>query len=625
MKKGFRQNLSMLILTVVFVHVILADCMVYFLSVGNITANVVAAAGEGILYIFLLKKKIIQVTNDFCRWDLIFWTVLAVTCVLTIGFADESFDTYNYHIYLQENPFTDKIYEDFFPGRTLNSFIYPLADRVFYLFRGALGYRLGTLPSYLILIPMFYGIKKWLRLPDLEMDQRFLAVFSMVPICTFIILQQTGTYYIDNFSVVFLMEFTYEVVADGEDLFENRAQLYFLALLAGIITCIKFTNAVFLIGLIIYLFIRNFRNLRGLKWFDYIFAAVLFLIPLLPYGADAIRQTGSPVFPYYNRIFRSAYFAENNWFDLRWGPDRLWQLLIWPVYILFRPEKAYEYRIGVTNIAFAAGYLLSLVYFVKGLYAGICKKKMIDKRKWLLSCILLYDCLVWGKYMIGYIRYAGIIPVLGMIFVIWLLWEGIALKGRGREIVCIAVVSVSVLAGGVQYCRHCVPKWYAFYLIPARTESGKLKKPEFAFKIRQAFTMLGKDRDNLSYDIDGIWGAVGGDSLSPQLLSTDDRIVYLEYGIATGETEKAQQIYWDNVLNNHIYVPLFGNKTEEKLEILDAYHFEVSEITDILYEVPFVQEEQTMYIVRVQYNQEHNDGNRDIFDNLRKTMQKFGK
>ncbi len=342
MKKGISQNLSMAVLTVIIVHVILTDCIIYFADMRYLSANAAVAVGEVILLYFLLKKQIVRVTNEYCRWDMFFWGLLAVLCVLSIGFADKNWDTYSYHIYLQENPFTNKIYEDFFPGRTLTSFVYPLADRVFYLFRGMLGYRLGTLPSYLILIPMFYGVKKMLRFLIPAIDQRFLSVISIFPLCTFIILQQTGTYYIDNFSIVFLLEFTYEVMADGESFFENSAQLYYLALLAGIATCIKFTNAIFLTGLIIYLLVKNIKKLCIIKWFDYILAVTFFLMPLLSYGLDAIRQTGNPFFPYYNKIFKSAYFAKENWLDMRFGPDNLWQFWVWPVYILFHPDEAYD-------------------------------------------------------------------------------------------------------------------------------------------------------------------------------------------------------------------------------------------------------------------------------------------
>lgn len=618
MKKDISQNLSMLLLTVIFIHVILTDSMVYFASLKYITANVVVAVGEVILFTFLFKKEIVRVTNGYCKWDMLFWTMIVLLCVLSIGFADKNYDTYSYHVYLQENPFTDKIYEDFFPGRTLTSFVYPLADRVFYLFRSIFGYRLGTLPSYLVLIPMFYGVKKLLHFLAPAMDQKFLSVISIVPLCTFIILQQTGTYYIDNFSIVFLLEFTYIVIADGENLLGNRAELYFIALIAGIATCIKFTNAIFLIGLIIYLFIKNIRKICALKWFDYFFVVLLFIMPLLPYGIDAIRQTGSPVFPYYNSIFKSAYFAEDNWLDLRFGPHNLWQFIVWPIYILFHPDKAYDLKHGLTDFAFAAGYVFSLIFFLKGLYARFHKSESIDKGKWYLSCILLYDYLVWEKFIIGYTRYAGIIPVLGIVFVIWILWEGIVKRDRCRKIVCIAVIGVSVFVGSLEYCGYCAPRYYACYFIPSIAEKFQEENP--ALKIRQAFTMLGKDREILSYDIDGIWGVVRDDSLSPQLLSADDRIVYLEYGFKTGETEKARQIYWDNVLNNNIYIPLFGNLIEEKLKLLDENHFEISEITDILYEVPFIQGEQTMYIVRIEYDQDHNSGNAEMFENLKGMM-----
>ncbi len=186
---------------------------------------------------------------------------------------------------------------------------------------------------------------------------------------------------------------------------------------------------------------------------------------------------------------------------------------------------------------------------------------------------------------------------------------------EASEIVCIVIVSLSFLVGGLQYCGYCAPRYYACYFVPAIAEKFREDNP--ALKIRQAFTMWGKDRDKLSYDIDGIWGVVRDDSLSPQLLSTDDRIVYLEYGFKTGETEKANQIYWDNVLNENIYIPLLEGLTKDKLKILDENHFEISEITDILYSVPFIQGEQTVYIVRVQYNREHNDGNTEILEILK--------
>ena len=57
MKKGFSQNLSMLLLTFIFIHVILTDCMVYFVSLEYITANVVVVVGEVIFLRSSSKRK----------------------------------------------------------------------------------------------------------------------------------------------------------------------------------------------------------------------------------------------------------------------------------------------------------------------------------------------------------------------------------------------------------------------------------------------------------------------------------------------------------------------------------------------------------------------------------------
>lgn len=614
MKKELNINISLLVLLIIFLQVIVTDNIIYFIGMEYIYANIIALAVNFIIIGGLIKKKVIKIENQYTKWDIVFYVILITTCVLSIGFADKMWDTYSYHIYLQENPFQDKIYEDYFPGRTLTTYVYPIADRIFYIFRAVAGYRLGTLPSYFILLVMFYEIKKFIKFLVPDIGERFLSIISIVPICTFIILQQIGTYYIDNFSIVCLLEFSYIVMVHGTRIFEHKLWLYYLALAAGIATCIKFTNAIFLIGLILYLLIINIKCIKLVRWYDYIFLLAVFCLPMLPYCVDAIIQTGSPFFPYYNKIFHSEFFAHENWLDLRFGPDNFWQFLCWPVYILFHPAEAYDLQHGLTDFAFASGYVVSLVYFIIGIYDAVKKAGKIDKRKWFLAAVLIYDYLVWERFVLGYTRYAGIIPVLGMIFVVCLLWEGIIKNNKMKKIGCMAAISISILIAVIEYCGYCAPRYYACYFMPAIAK--RLNEEDLPLKIYQSFAMLGRDRDKLSYDIDGIWGVVRDDSMAPQLLSVDDRIVYLEYGFKTGETEKSQQIYWDNILNNHIYVPLYGDLIYEKLALLDENHFELVEIADTLDDVPFIQGNQTLYVVQVAYNAQHINGNEELFAEL---------
>ena len=73
----------------------------------------------------------------------------------------------------------DKINYDFFAGRAVNSFLYPLADRVNFLFRNILGYRVGTMGSYYILIVIFYQIKKFLKEMTKNVSEKLISIFSI--------------------------------------------------------------------------------------------------------------------------------------------------------------------------------------------------------------------------------------------------------------------------------------------------------------------------------------------------------------------------------------------------------------------------------------------------------------
>jgi hypothetical protein len=97
---------------------------------------------------------------------------------------------------------------------------------------------------------------------------------------------------------------------------------------------------------------------------------------MLPYFINAWVQTGSPLFPYYNMIFKSEYFAEENWIDERYGPKSIIQFLIWPIYIIINPTKAYE--VGSTDLAFASGYIIVIAYLLFALYKRIVKREKSD-------------------------------------------------------------------------------------------------------------------------------------------------------------------------------------------------------------------------------------------------------
>ncbi len=606
MEKLKEINISFFLLLVLFMQVIISDTIIYFFNARYIVAQIIGLIINIIINILLIKK-VYKIKHDFSKWDSIFFIIIFLMFIATIAFPNRLSDTYTYHLYLQKYTFTDKINEDFFPGRTVTSFIFPIIDRLFYLFRSKLGFRLGTLPSYFIFIVIFYQIKKIIKkFVGENLKPYQLSILSILPIGTFILLQQVGSYYIDNFSVSLLLEFSYIILFENENLFKNKKRLYFLAFLVGLIVCTKLTNAVYLILPIIYILIHNIKDIKNIKWYDYIFLIITALLPLLPYLLDTILQTGSPVFPYYNTIFKSKYFANENWVDNRFGTKNLFEVIVWPIYIIIFPRRAYE--TSRTDLNFGIGYIISIIYLLYILCKRIFKKEKIKLSTNILYCIyIIYLCLIWAKFSIGYTRYAGIIPVLSSILVIKLLISLIDKKAILSTIVVAFILAVASISGFYEWITHNVLIYYENNLENLKTN----------------VICLLKDQDYLKYDIDGIWGVITDDSGIPSMLNVDDRIVQLSTGFKIGETEASEKIYWDNVLNNDIYVPIYGRDSELKLKELDDFHFEITEIASILPNVLYLENATPIYIIKVKYNENKTTPNFILFNQILENKSDF--
>lgn len=611
-------NISFYVLLLLLIQVIFSDIIIYFCGFKYVIAQMMALLINVIFNIVLVKKEIINIKCDFEKWDVVFWILLVLVVLLTIIFPDEYYDSYSYHIYLQKNVFKDKIYEDFFPGRTLTTYTYALADRVYTLFSNKLGFRLGTIPSYFVLVVIYYQIKKYLItiLKERKIDRKIISILSILPICAYIILEQVGTYYIDNICVAILLEFFYITVFESRSIFENKKELYYLSLLSGILVSLKFTNAFYMVAPLIFVLIKNFKDIKKIKWYDYILLIIIAFIPMFVYMLDAIKDTGSPVFPYYNSIFKSRYFKEYDWFDGAYGTNGILEVLFWPIVLKFFPTRGYVIHEIDYNYLF--GYLISLSYIsyliIRKMMRYIRKEKsefIYDKNNLIMSLIILYSNFVLAKFCIGYVRYGSFIPILSGIFIIKLIVDSLEKKQLFRTVFLSYAICAAAILGISNYF-----------------DTGKMTYYKGLFSNTQSVlervainaACVFKDQDYLKYDIDGIWGVIGDDSAVPSMLNVDDKIVQLRCGTMTGDTEESNRIYWDNVLKNDIYVPMFEMKKDLKLQQLDEYKFEIVEVVDYIPNVLYMLDARPIYIIKVKYNPDKKESNNQIYNRL---MERF--
>ena len=505
---------------------------------------------------------------------------------------DNSWDTLSYHIYLQENPFMDKINYDFFAGRAVNSFLYPLADRVNFLFRNILGYRLGTIGSYYILIVIFYQIKKFLREMTKNVSEKLISIFSIFPLTMSIIIGWCGTYYIDNYSLCFLLEIFY-IAFFEKDILKEKIKLYIFSLIIGISITLKISNIALLIPLAIYFILKNIKELKNLKLRDYIISVLLLVFPLLIYSIYNLIQTGNPIFPYYNGVFKSEYFTCDNWKDTNFGYTNIIELLLWPIVATLNGKRAYDSRL--IDIMWGIGFvIILLIETVK------TKRKQFDKLfEMILVLVLTY--ILWSKVLLGYVRYATILLTLSNIIILVIILERISNKNikiiLKTDKLTIILLAILLISSVYSISLNVLIKYDNIYNFLCKfTDFESRNEYSYIENFKKIFT----DRCSEKITIDGAWGAIRDDCLMPTLLRKDVPIYNLEDWVAT--TNKAREIQLSKIKSNKIYVPISYELLESKIEYLNANGYKiVYEDIQILNNIDFLNSGEELYIVRVEY------------------------
>jgi hypothetical protein len=170
-------------------------------------------------------------------------------------------------------------------------------------------------------------------------------------------------------------------------------------------------------------------------------------------------------------------------------------------------------------------------------------------------------------------------------------------------------ICAAAILGISNYLSTGKMRYYAGFFVNTNTQT-------ILNNAMQNAICLFRDQDHLKYDIDGVWGVIADDSGIPSMLNVDDDIVQLSKGIKTGNTDSADKIYWDKVLNNDIFIPIYDDKKDAKLLELDHNNFEIVEIVNYFPNVLYTYSAKDMYIVKVKYNETFEKNNKEIYNKL---------
>jgi hypothetical protein len=380
-----------------------------------------------------------------------FWLIVGLPLLfvylLRAVMADASFDVLNYRLVGAERALGGW---PFRPGDFLPPFypLNPAPDMLHGIFRHLLGYRLGTVFNLCVLLWAASVVERILRPHVARGWVRALA--TLFALWAEHVLFLSNNYMVDFLPVPLMLEATRVALRAGEPGSEAR-RLFRVALLTGLAGALKPLYLAYAIAVaVVYLHAlftspnvrpRLTRVLRGAPT-----ALAAFLFPLVPYSVYMYRETGNPLFPLYNKVFRSPLWPPANLYDGRWGPKTAFEMLHWPLRVAFDSTGTGElavYSGRVSLVLVAAVLCLTLAWRERRLRA--------------LSLATVAGAYLWAVVLTGYARYAVFVEVLGAVTTIGLvafLWS--RQRANGMRVLPTVISGVLMLLAGVQAARASV-------------------------------------------------------------------------------------------------------------------------------------------------------------------------
>ena len=235
-----------------------------------------------------------------------------------------------------------------------------------------------------------------------------------------------------------------EVSATGAGLPARLAPLAVAGAVAGMAVGLKLTLVPFAAALGVMILL-----LLGLR------AAVVagaamgagFLLFWAPHALALWRETGNPMFPMYNAIFRSPDFFPVSPADERFLPRSALQAVFYPFWWLV-PNQGLVSELRMRDWRVPIGYLslLALVPLLVWRGAGLNRRPF-----WLLIGVAVLAYAIWAKIS-GIYRYLVLLEALAVL----LLMAALALAFRGRAV--LALLAMGVI-GAATIATTILPNW----------------------------------------------------------------------------------------------------------------------------------------------------------------------
>jgi hypothetical protein len=365
----------------------------WFLDHNAVAWTLSVALAAAAWYLYVATKPIAAEKLGPSFWLVVGLPLLAAY-FLRAALPDHAYDVLTYHLLHAERTLRGTLFGpgDYFPSpQPFN----PVGDTMTGISRLFLGFRLGTAINLFVLLATAQIINKILR-PIVDRPWLRAACVLLV-ILSEQLLFEISTYMVDLLALPLLLEALWLTLRANE-IKNQRGNFARVALLLGAATAFKVTNLAMVLPLFAVCAYQLTFGARRLAPKQLPLTALLgagaFLAPQVPFTIYIFRLTGNPIFPIANVFFDSPYWPTHGGWDYRWGPQNLWETLVWPVIAWFKPERVSELGLYSGRLSLA---------FVVAIVGGVFAWRNTRART--LCFIFISSALLWSVACTGYSRY----------------------------------------------------------------------------------------------------------------------------------------------------------------------------------------------------------------------------
>lgn len=374
----------------VFIHYILwiwiCDVINMFALFTNheqdtIFVNLLALIITGFIIKYDLKLFIFEKTDYKCFIAILLLGIIALIYAL---YPDNSHDTWAYHLLNQ-----DPVWQGD-RGFSYRENSYPLADRLFYLFRYILGFKLGTLFNcFLLSLTYVQVIRIFKEILGQKMKGINLYVVSLLCVSLETIFVIYATYMTDLTSAPLILEAVICLLSITKKNRVSYLEMAYFVICLGFIYLMKLTTVFYIIPLLVTYLVLAKKNLTYKKFIGCCILGILIVIPYLIYN---FVITGMPFYPIdiLSQLPSVANVNTQSTLDGRWGATNLWEIIFWPVIMVLKPRYRHMEMVRMPNIYPFLAVCCGIWMVIKGIV-----KKERDEKNLILMVISLVSLYLW--------------------------------------------------------------------------------------------------------------------------------------------------------------------------------------------------------------------------------------